>query len=135
MYPILQPYQNQLQSLQNQIMTPVPAVQYVNGKQSADKYVMQPNSSVILMDSNQDRFYLKKADASGSCTVEAYDFYKAEDEEKSEFVTRKEFEDLKKTVEEKRNEQSNGRKRNDASNGRNDARRESTGLSSEPGAD
>jgi hypothetical protein len=135
MYPILQPYQNQLQNLQNQIINTAPAIQYVNDRASAENYQMQPNSSVILMDSNVDRFYLKKADASGSCTVTAYDFHEAEEEPKTEYVTRKEFNELKKLIEEKGNEQSNGRKRNDASNGRNDARRVSTDVSSESSAE
>ena len=106
MYPTLQPYQNQLQNLQNQfLMNPAPTIQYVNGRQSADNYQMQPNSSVILMDSTKDTFYLKKSDASGACTVEVYDFHKAADESRSEYVTREEFDDLKKLIEEKKNEQ------------------------------
>lgn len=128
MYPILQPYQNQLQNLQNQMLSPAPSVQYVNDRQSAENYVMQPNSSVILMDSTKDTFYLKKADASGACTVEAYDFHKAEDD-KPEFVTRKEFEELKQIVKENNHEQLDGQwEHNDASNGSYDARRESTNV-------
>lgn len=83
MYPF-NPYQNQLQNLQSQILSPAPSIQYVNGRQSADNYTMQPNSSVILMDSTMDRFYVKKSDASGSCTVDAYDFHKAADENMAE---------------------------------------------------
>ena len=104
MYPILQPYQNQLQNLQNQLLAPItpqtstPSVQYVNGRQSADNYQMQPNSSVILMDSFKDTFYIKRSDASGLCTVDAYDFHKAEEQGKPEYVTRAEFETLKKNL-------------------------------------
>ena len=98
MYPILQPYQNQLQNLQNQMLSPTPTVQYVNGRASVDNYTMQPNSSVILMDSTKDTFYIKRADASGSCTVEAYDFHKAEEETKTEYVTREEFDKLKTSL-------------------------------------
>ena len=103
MYPILQPYQNQLQNLQNQFLTPqqpvsAPTLQYVNGRQSVDNYSMQPNSAVILMDSTKDTFYIKRADASGSCTVEAYDFHKAEEQGKNDYVTRAEFETLKKNL-------------------------------------
>lgn len=76
-------------------MSPAPAIQYVNGRQSADNYAMQPNTDVILMDSTMDRFYIKKADASGSCTVETYDFHKAEDDKKAEYVTREEFDNLR----------------------------------------
>ena len=124
MLPILNPYQNHLQNLQQTMMTPTQSVPYVNGRQSADNFAMQPNSSVILMDSTRDRFYLKKADASGSCTVEAYDFVKAEDDAKPDYVTRKEFEELKEIVKEKKHEQLDGWKQyDDASNGSYDARR------------
>ena len=136
MYPILQPYQNQLQNLQNQFLAPsapAPSVQYVNSRQSAENFMMQPNSEAILMDSTMDRFYLKKADASGSCTVKAYDFHEAEDESKAEYVTRAEFEELKKMIKEGKHEQSNGRKRNDAGARRNDARGESADVSAESG--
>jgi hypothetical protein len=110
------------------MLSPAPSVQYVNDRQSAENYVMQPNSSVILMDSTKDTFYLKKADASGACTVEAYDFHKAEDD-KPEFVTRKEFEELKQIVKENNHEQLDGQwEHNDASNGSYDARRESTNV-------
>ena len=130
MYPILQPYQNQLQNLQNQMLSPTQAIQYVNGRSSADNYVMQPNSSVILMDSTMDRFYLKKSDASGACITEAYDFYKAEEDTKSEYVTRKEFEELKQIVKESRHEQLDGEwEHNDAGSRGNDERRESTNVS------
>ena len=102
MYPYSS-YQNQLQ---NQFMSPqTPAVQYVNGRQSADNYSMMPNSSVILMDSNIDRFYLKKADASGSCTIKEYDFHEVEDKSVPEYVTREEFEELKEMIKENKNEQ------------------------------
>lgn len=103
MYPILQPYQNQLQNLQNQFLAPQqpvssPTLQYVNGRQSADNYNMQPNSAVILMDSTKDTFYIKRSDASGLCTVEAYDFHKSEEDTGTQYVTRAEFETLKKNL-------------------------------------
>ena len=49
-------------------------IQYVNGKQSAESYQMPVNSSVVLMDSNMARFYMKQTDASGVATIKAYDF-------------------------------------------------------------
>ena len=70
-------------------------IQYVNGRQSADSFQMLPNSSVILMDSNKARFYMKQTDASGMATVRAYDFKEAEDDKPAEYVTKKEFEAYK----------------------------------------
>lgn len=99
----LQPFQNQLQNFQNNLQNQFfpqnqPSIQYVNGRTSADNYQMQPNSSVILMDSTKDTFYIKRSDASGSCTVDAYDFHKAEEQPETEYVTREEFEILKKNL-------------------------------------
>lgn len=100
MYPILQPFQNQLQNLQNQFLAqPVsnePTVHNVNGRPSVDNFPMQPNTTAWFVDNTKSTFYIKRADASGVCTVETYDYYKAEEPPKEEFVTRSEFELLKK---------------------------------------
>ena len=70
-------------------------IQYVNGKQSAETYQMAANSSVILMDSNLPRFYMKQTDASGMATIKAYDFKETEEEKHAEYVTKAEFEAFK----------------------------------------
>lgn len=49
-------------------------IQYVNGLESANAYQLAPNSSILLMDSNMARFYIKQTDASGYHTIKAYDF-------------------------------------------------------------
>lgn len=74
---------------------PTEQIQYVNGKQSAESYQMGPNSSVILMDSERARFYVKKTDASGATTIKAYDFKEAADDKPTEYVTKDEFEKFK----------------------------------------
>ena len=123
MYPIYQ-YQSFLSQ-------PTQSIQYVNGKQSADGYPMSPNSSVILMDSNLPRFYLKQTDASGIATVKAYDFKEVKEEKPVEYVTKSEFETFKEKLKgDNRNESTyDARERkqqyDDASNGRYDERRES----------
>ena len=70
-------------------------IQYVNGKSSAETYQMSPNSSVILMDSNQARFYMKQTDASGVATIRSFDFKETEEEKPAEYVTKSEFESFK----------------------------------------
>ena len=70
-------------------------IQYVNGRQSAESYQMLANSSVILMDTNKPRFYMKQTDASGMATVRAYDFKEAEEDKPAEYVTKSEFESFK----------------------------------------
>lgn len=74
-------------------------IQFVNGRESAEMYQMVPNSKAILMDSNMARFYIKETDASGMARVTAYDFKEATDAPSVEYVTRNEFEELKKNYE------------------------------------
>lgn len=100
MYPFLNyqsPYLSQ----------PTQNIQYVNGKQSAESYQLPPNSSVILMDSNIARFYMKKTDASGLSTIRAYDFKEVEEEKPKEYVTKAEFETFKKNLKGVKNESTN----------------------------
>ena len=115
MYPFL-PYQ----STQN--------IQYVNGKQSAEAYQMTPNSSVILMDSNQARFYLKQTDASGMATIKVYDFHEAEEEKPAEYVTKSEFETFKAQMEVRHESFNDEQQYDDASNGRYDERRKPANI-------
>lgn len=70
-------------------------LQFVNGRESAEAYVMPPNSKQILMDSNQARFYLKQTDASGMAIIKAYDFQEVVPAPPQQYVTREEFEELK----------------------------------------
>lgn len=74
---------------------PTQNIQYVNGKESAESYQMAPNSSVILMDSNKARFYVKQTDASGMSTLKSYDFKETEEDKPAEYVTKSEFESFK----------------------------------------
>ena len=99
MYPIYQ-YQSFLSQ-------PTQAIQYVNGRQSAENYPLTPNSSVILMDSEKARFYVKQTDASGLATVKVYDFTEAEEEKPVEFVTKNEFESFKAELKGVRHEPDN----------------------------
>ena len=71
------------------------SIQYVNDRKIAETYQMGASSSVILMDANQPRFYLKQTDASGVASIRAYDFKEAEQEKPVEYVTRSEFEKFK----------------------------------------
>ena len=101
MYP-LYPFQN-TPYLQQQVQN----IQYVNGKQSAESYQLPANSSVILMDSNCARFYMKKTDASGLATIKAYDFKEVEDEKPQEYVTKAEFDKFKASMKGVKHESTN----------------------------
>ena len=68
-YGYYQPYQNQYMS---QIQVPQPQAQqnnngliWVQGETGAKSYLVAPNTTVLLMDSENQRFYLKSTDASG----------------------------------------------------------------------
>ena len=91
MYPYQTPYLPQIRQQAQ-------SIQYVNNKQSAEAYQLAPNSSVILMDSNQARFYMKQTDASGMATLKAYDFKEAKEERPEEYVTKAEFEKFKASM-------------------------------------
>lgn len=69
-YNYYNPYMTQMQ-MQQPVM-PVQAQQqnnngliWVQGETGAKSYLVAPNSTVLLMDSENQRFYLKSSDASG----------------------------------------------------------------------
>lgn len=66
----------------------------VNGRESAEQYMMMPNSRCILMDATQDRFYLKTSDAAGISTIKTYDFTEVQDTPVNSYITREEVEEL-----------------------------------------
>ena len=73
-------------------------IQYVNGRASAEAYMTQPNEEVLLMDSNEDKFYIVKADASNFKSIREYAFTPIE-EKVTSYVTHDEFDELKKMLE------------------------------------
>ena len=86
----------------------------VMGPESAQSYQVGPNSHVILMDSNRPVFYTKRSDDSGYSETKAYKFeeiplmsdpmptqsQQVTQPDMSEYMTRSEFEEFKKTIEE-----------------------------------
>lgn len=97
MYPVFNAYPTLSQPMLSQPtpQTP-PAIQYVNGKTSAEAYQLPANSSVLLMDSSECKFYIKQTDASGMATVKTYKFEEVRDDTVNpEYITRSEFESFK----------------------------------------
>lgn len=90
MYPYYNYQPNRYQPPQNDI-------QFVNGKSSAESFMMPPNSRMILMDSELPRFYLKEVDASGLFKISTYEFQEVKDPEpiSGDYITRQEFEEWK----------------------------------------
>lgn len=69
---------------------------WVQGIEGAKAYQLSPGSNVILMDSEDDRFYIKTADNIGMCNLRIFEFKeitqsKQEKVDTTQFVTREEF--------------------------------------------
>ena len=86
---------------------------WVQGESGAKSYLVAPNTTVMLMDSEGERFYLKSADASGMpLPLRIFDYKErttaaqqafggsvaAESVNFDNFVTRKEFDELKASI-------------------------------------
>lgn len=89
-------------------------IQWVQGEIGARAFPVSPGASVLLMDSDENRFFIKSADASGmplplrvfSYTEEvAAQSHESPQIDTSNFVTREEFEQWKSSQKRRHNEQ------------------------------
>ena len=122
-----QPYPDRLTQLQNQYQQAVnvPQIQtipqpqvnqgllWVSGEVGAKSYLVAPNSTVLLMDSDSSRFYLKSADNAGMPSLRIFEYSEVtntpttsvnapnldENVLNDKFVTREEYEGLKRQYE------------------------------------
>lgn len=125
-----QPYPDRLAQLQNQYQQAVnfPQVQpqipatnqhinqgllWVQGEAGAKSYLVAPNSTVLLMDSESSRFYLKSTDGAGMPSLRIFEYsevlnapqnalqgqYGNEKDLDNKYVTRSEYEGLKRQYE------------------------------------
>lgn len=58
-------YQPMYPNVAPQTATPQNRINWVQGESGAKSYYVEPNNSVMLMDSEKDVFYIKTSDASG----------------------------------------------------------------------
>jgi len=73
---------------------PTTNLKFVNGRKEADAYVCYPDSQILLMDKDEDRFYLKVTDSAGRSEVSEYSFqHVAEPIDMDGYLTRREFEE------------------------------------------
>lgn len=88
-------------------MAPIPQQQtalgliQVTGLEGAKAYPMNPNTEVALFDGNRDVFYIKRTDAGGYPTIQAYQFAPVQEDANTqtpEYVTRQEFEELRSLI-------------------------------------
>jgi hypothetical protein len=80
---------------------------WVQGEAGAKSYLVAPNTTVMLMDSEGDRFYLKSADASGMpMPLRVFEYREATQNDKghtqegdlSAYATKSEFEAFKAEI-------------------------------------
>lgn len=81
---------------------------WVNGVEGAKGYIIQPNSSVVLMDSEQDYFYLKTANDAGIASIRVFEFKEKQqnnintniniEDQLKNYVSKEEFERLQNTL-------------------------------------
>ena len=73
----------------------------VNGIEGAKAFPMTPNSQAMMLDMNEDIFYIKVTDSANYPTIDAYKYEKiVADAPLKDYVTRAEFEELKALVKE-----------------------------------
>ena len=122
--PYPQPYPDRLAQIQNQYQQAVNIPQsqpqqinqgllWVQGEAGAKSYLVAPNSTVLLMESDSSRFYLKSADNAGMPNLRIFEYTEVTNvpqnapqalntdlkELDDKFVTREEYEGLKRQYE------------------------------------
>ena len=121
-----QPYPDRLTQIQNQYQQAVNVPQFqpqnqqinqgllwVQGEAGAKSYLVTPNSTVLLMDSESSRFYLKSADGAGMPNMRIFEYNEVlntplnalqgqsgvSKELDDKYVTREEYDGLKRQYE------------------------------------
>ena len=114
-----QPFQDRLAQLQTQYQQTAPQQQinqgllWVSGEVGAKSYLVAPNSTVLLMDSDAQRFYLKSADGAGMPSMRIFEYKEVTNTPQNsviapnndfkdldgKYVTREEYECLKRQYE------------------------------------
>ena len=88
---------------QNSLPAPKRGVITVAGLNEARGFNLNPGESVVLIDANDDVFYIKECDDIGKATTRSYKYEEIELEEKSGAVSKKEFDKLSGDVKELKN--------------------------------
>lgn len=75
----------------------------VAGLSEARGFNLNPGESIVLIDANEDVFYIKECDEIGKSTTRSFKYEEVELEEKSTAVSKKEFDKLSGDVKELKN--------------------------------
>lgn len=99
-----QQYQ-QSQQYQNQQAQPSPNLIWVQGEAGAKSYLVAPNQSVTLWDSESQTIYIKSADASGMPSIRVIDYtfrenpaQKAQNAPEGGFATKEEVDTIRQDL-------------------------------------
>lgn len=99
--PVFPQFQQPVQRPAQQApITPSGGVQWVNGEQEAQRWMIAPNSAVALWDSSAPTVYLKTADATGRPELKIFDLVErvsappAAQAAPPDYITRDEFKAL-----------------------------------------
>lgn len=70
---------------------------FVNGIEEAKTYILSPNQTAYLLDTNSNHMFIKKADMNGRYVMESFILTKAE-QENEEFVKKNDFVQLQNQI-------------------------------------
>ena len=122
------PYQDQLNQLRNaNPMYPMPmnrpdstGLNWVQGEAGAKSWFVNPGATVLLMDSENQRFYLKSADMTGIPAMRTFEYTEVgaqkpqEQPQAPQFVTMEEFTEFRNEVMNKLSEPTVRKKKGEA---------------------
>lgn len=105
-------YQNQQQTQPQQTYIPLT---FVNGEVGAKAFIMQPNSTIYMQDSDSDKLFIKKSDAQGKSTMRKFKLVELDENDQiienkvqkdmsSNFISKEQLEALKQEFEGKLSE-------------------------------
>lgn len=105
-------YQTQQQTQPQQTYIPLT---FVNGEVGAKAFIMQPNSTIYMQDSDSDKLFIKKSDAQGKSTMRKFKLLELDENDQiienknqkdmsSNFISKEQFEALKQEFEGKLSE-------------------------------
>lgn len=101
------PFQLQPPQMQQQQQMQHSGLTWVQGEAGAKSFLVAPNTTVDLWDSEAQTIYLKSADASGMPSMKILDYTvrepnsppKVQNDEKSDYATKTEVDDIKERME------------------------------------
>lgn len=85
---------------QTQPIRPATNITYVQGETGAKGYPVTSNYTMLLMDSEQQQFFIKSVDAAGLPSMRAFKFEEIvePEPEKIEYITKEDFDNFKEEI-------------------------------------